>query len=359
MRTILSTIVLVAAAASQLGASEGGCGEPIIEDEGFDMWCGETLCAWKLVTPAGSIQKAPTWHDGDAGVAFVGSEATIEQLSSFRSSFESCLVFEMVANVPTNAEMFLEIDLHIDGITETSAQIPTSNWKPVSLTFKVSRSFNGIRFRLTKRGEGTAVIAQVHAETDPNACHGFTAIDLAGVPTGYRCEDDEDCASGLCRTPVRRGDSLAKMCVDCDPDVPCPAGQVCGLGPAASPVLALPQMCVPAGRDVLGDTCIADEECMTGLCGSTFVCSTCDVDHPCVEGSGCGTAYTAGPLVCSNGPSGAPCAQHENCESLRCEGQWYSQCPDARPCETDEQCPFIDGEHLKCSVVGITGGTCF
>src|SRR5688572_1125478 len=78
-------IIVVLAAASQLGATE--CGQ-VLRDPGFDLWCGEELCAWKLT--AGDIRKVPTWHEGDAGVELVGTHAAIQQLSPVDSGDGHC-----------------------------------------------------------------------------------------------------------------------------------------------------------------------------------------------------------------------------------------------------------------------------
>ena len=68
MRPTLFTLGVVLAGVLQIGATgDGGCGTQVIKDPGFDLWCGDSLCTWKLVT--GEIRKAPTWHDKDAGFA--------------------------------------------------------------------------------------------------------------------------------------------------------------------------------------------------------------------------------------------------------------------------------------------------
>ena len=36
------------------------CGESIVKDPNFDLWCGETLCNWQV--EQGTITRAPTWH---------------------------------------------------------------------------------------------------------------------------------------------------------------------------------------------------------------------------------------------------------------------------------------------------------
>ena len=52
MRTKLFTLGVILAATSQMAATGGdGCGpDPVLRDPGFDLWCGDDLCIWKVVT---------------------------------------------------------------------------------------------------------------------------------------------------------------------------------------------------------------------------------------------------------------------------------------------------------------------
>ena len=43
-----SSLLFIVLAASQMGATD--CGQ-VLRDPGFDLWCGEDLCAWKLERP--------------------------------------------------------------------------------------------------------------------------------------------------------------------------------------------------------------------------------------------------------------------------------------------------------------------
>src|SRR5215468_1920822 len=70
-----STAAIAVAAAGQLGATD--CGGGITRDPGFDLWCGDVLCAWKI--ERGEVLRVPTWNEGDAGVELVGPDAAIEQ----------------------------------------------------------------------------------------------------------------------------------------------------------------------------------------------------------------------------------------------------------------------------------------
>lgn len=357
-------LALVLAAASQLGASDGGCGTPppVIRDEGFDLWCGDVLCVWKLVTPEGSIAKAATWHAQDAGVAFVASEAIIEQTSPISSEDGTCVQFDLIANVAETAEVTLDVDVSADGVIDRSERIPTSRWKPMTFLLRFSENYRGVRFQLAKRGTGAATLAQLHAElVVSTSCAGFTPIDQLPAPNGAWCATDADCTSGLCRTgdePVSYF-GARKLCVGCDAAAPCAPGSVCGRGETASPVRAIPTECVPAGGDELGALCAGDAECESGIC-SNGACSTCDATRPCASGT-CRIAYGHGPQTCTGGARDAPCVVDEDCTSGRCEGPPRMQCADGRPCTSREQCPIdkLSLEPGACTVVGVQGGTCF
>src|ERR1700689_2726105 len=140
MRAIPS-IIIVAAAATQLGSTD--CGQ-VIRDSGFDLWCGDALCAW--TTERGAILKVPTWNEGDPGVQFVGDDGAIEQLTPVDSSDGTCIEFDLIANIDDNAEVDLNIDVNGDGTVEQSERLPTSNW--ASLTYKIAlrAPFAGVRF---------------------------------------------------------------------------------------------------------------------------------------------------------------------------------------------------------------------
>ena len=60
--------------ASQMGATK--CGQ-VLRDPGFDLWCGDELCAWKV--ERGDVKRVATWHEADAGVELVGGDVAIEQ----------------------------------------------------------------------------------------------------------------------------------------------------------------------------------------------------------------------------------------------------------------------------------------
>src|SRR3954453_22127790 len=98
-------LMMTLAIASQVGAGE--CGNGILRDPGFDLWCGDSLCAWKL--ERGDVKRVATWHEGDAGVELVGEDVAIEQLSPVNSGDDTCIRFDLVANIDDNAEVYLNV----------------------------------------------------------------------------------------------------------------------------------------------------------------------------------------------------------------------------------------------------------
>jgi hypothetical protein len=376
----LPTLFIVAIF-TQVGATD--CGQ-VIRDSSFDLWCGEELCAWKVTR--GEIKRVPTWNEGDSGVELVGTDAAIQQLTPVNYGDGTCIKFHLVANVSDKAEAFLDIDVEGDGTVERSERIPTAHWKPLSYTISITPPFDGIRFEIRKGGTGTAQLANIGAETiNKTECEGIAALDPGPRRDGSLCDytDPQQCASGICKaSPTIQPDPpifFAAACLGCDPSAPnCGAGNVCGLGDAFSPVFAIPVSCVPAASKELGEPCLSDPECGTGICwrgaGQTLgVCSTCKLDSDCGGGQLCSASWDVssltwtGPFVCGanamQAASGAPCATDDDCLSNHCNGAVRAQCNDGRSCISPADCPFGVGDadplqNGACDTVGVQGGTC-
>ncbi len=361
MRLPFSFLLLVAAA-SQLGATD--CGQ-ITRDQGFDLWCGDVLCTWKL--ERGEIKKVGTWNKNDSGVEMIGTDVAFEQLTPVTSGDTTCIRFELISNVEETAEVRLNIDVYGDGSVEHSERIPTSRWKPLAYLIPIRAPFGGVRFEITKQGAGKAVVAQLQAETASGQCEGFTEVVPAPAPLGGVCSTDAQCTSGMCRL-VNDPSSwfgIARACVGCDPGLgaaACIAGETCGVGTAGSRVLHVPVTCVATGGHALGEQCISGAECGSGVCAG-FVCSTCANSAPCSGGEVCGQAYDRGPFVCSPNDHrrtvDEPCASADDCISNRCRGPERKQCNDGRVCSSPEQCPVEDDlAPGECFSTGIQGGRC-
>jgi hypothetical protein len=356
MRIQLGLLLL---AATQLGATD--CGE-VIRDAGFDLWCGDELCTWKLVR--GDVRRVDTWHAGDSGVELLGEDAAISQLTPVNYSDGTCLELDFVANVEPNAAAQLRIDIYGDGTIDKEEPIPMSNWKALTYHVRLAKPFTGIRFELAKQGAGAAAFANIGARMVEDGCAGLPEVSGGPGPTGAYCLEPTDCESGFCRTVRDDGAlfGLSRRCTGCD-ETSCGPGEVCGRAAPISPNLAVPIRCEPAGDSALGDQCVIDGECATGICANG-ACSTCSDQVPCANGAYCSVAWGNGPFVCEQGlgfrQTGEPCATNADCTSGTCLGEVRKACQaDGRTCGNDTNCPVeAHLEHSPCIVVGITGGTC-
>ena len=370
MKTPLATLLLFAAAASQMGAT-GTCGQ-VTRDPGFDLWCGDQLCAWKV--ERGDVARVPTWNEGDPGVELVGADAAIEQLAPVNNGDGTCIEFDLIANIDQDAQVTLNVDVDGDGTLEQMEQLPTSSWKPLSFLIKIKAPYSGVRFELAKRGAGHAVLAQIDAKTSTQ-CGDIAVLDPGPQPDGEPCQLDDECASGKCRPsaflPPFGLTGFTSVCEACDASS-CTNGDVCGAGLPASPVRAVPTACVAPASAELGEQCVTSTECASGICTSG-VCSACDEIHVCPGGETCAQAWpgnglvVASPQVCSpSGGTRAPgesCASDADCRSHACSGTPRMQCDDGRPCGNNADCPFGDTgssglQNGACATVGVQGGSC-
>jgi hypothetical protein len=352
MRALPSILAL--AALGQLGATD--CGGGVLRDPGFDLWCGDALCAWKL--ERGAVARAPTWHAGDLGVA-LDDGAAIEQFSPVNSGDGTCLSFELVADVDAAAQVELAIDVYGDGSVERTFPVPAAHWQSLAFVFAVRAPYTGIRFELAKRGTGRAVVGRLHAAV-ADACAGLPAIDGGPAPLGARCAADADCASRLCRTP---GVLSPSVCVGCDAiAAPCPAGQACGLAAPGPPEREVPIECVAAGARATAERCVTDAECATGICAD-HVCSACRSDADCAGAACRATGFLFAPQRCGAGEArgrpGAPCALDDDCASGACAGPSRHACLDGRACASEASCPVDGALHPgACMTMGVLGGRC-
>lgn len=362
--------IVALAAFSQMGATT--CSGDVIKDPGFDLWCGDSLCAWKV--ERGAIEQVPTWHEGDSGVQLDGEDTAIEQLASFNGGDGDCIVFDLVANVEDNAEVYLNVDVQGDGTLEMHERIPTSSWKPLSYAIAFKRPFDGVRFELAKKGTGKAVLAQIGATTS-SACQGLTQLDPGPRKNGATCGIGTDCESGICKsspTPANQW-GLGLVCMGCDPNAPvCGGGQTCGIVDPVAPIYAIPVTCEPLHGRELGEQCLTNADCMADICvtrqNEVGVCSSCR-SGTCASGGSCRNAWTLdlgdfgmlpiGPNTCAMGKPGDACAADADCTSAHCDGAVRQQCSDGRTCTTRDDCPVAsDLNPGECTTVGVQGGSC-
>lgn len=358
-------------ALSQMGATD--CGQ-IIKDPGFDLWCGDRLCDWKV--EKGDAQKVPTWHDGDDGVSLVGDDVAIAQMTPVNSDDGTCIEFSMLTDIATDAEVHLQFDVFGDGSVEHDERVPTAHWAPVSFKVWLASPYNGIKFRLTKTGPGQAVLAEIAAKVSSD-CPG-AQIPIDPRPDGAWCVTGDDCQSGVCNG-IALPLSPHPVCGECADDAACStAGDVCGVHDAVPPHLEPFRGCVASGSRSLGQLCAEDAECTTGICdgvcqgcaaGSCGAGETCDQVSDGVEPQPDGTyLYWPPPRECAPGQgrrqSGETCFADADCASGACNGGVLKICAlsdlgyDGRTCSTDLDCPGDGLDPGHCLAVGIAGGTC-
>ena len=349
MKKQLASIAFLAAVGSQLGATD--CGE-IIEDPGFDHWCGGDLCYWK--TERGDIQQVPTWRDGDDGVEFVGADVAISQMTAVTSNDTDCIRFEFLADVADTVEVNLEADVFGDGTIDWVERVPTSRWEKVSFRIGIEGTYQGILFRLTKVGDGRTVLAQIRAHEE-DGCP--TYVDIASRPLGASCPGDEACDSGIC---------WGLVCSSCDASTDCGAGAVCGRENDAPGHLGDWHTCVPEASRAIGDLCFADAECASGACNG-LLCSECKTGLlPCPGGETCSWAAETVPVdVCAPGAggraAGADCVLDGDCASGVCDGRGLGTCDEYgwSVCYEDDDCPDVPGVSPGvCTFQAVAGGTC-
>lgn len=98
------------------------CETDLVEDPGFQFWCGTRLCEWR--TEQGEIRRTSTWHENDYGVELVGAPVLLAQ--PFDRGTGRCSLVEAVTKIDPEAEVFVEIDEDDDGIPEWERQLESS-----------------------------------------------------------------------------------------------------------------------------------------------------------------------------------------------------------------------------------------
>jgi hypothetical protein len=352
----IASLCVVMIALAQLGATD--CDGGIIRDPNYDLWCGDSLCAWKVVR--GRISREATWHDGDPGVALIDLDTTIEQFTPVNSHDGTCIRFDLIANVNANAQVSLDVDVYGDGTIERSFPLGTTGWQSVSYQFAVAPPYTGIRFAFTMRNFGSAVLARMHAQVlNDFACPSFDAIHAGPAPLGAICATAADCASHICLDNIL----VPSTCAACDPVASmCANGEICGLDDPGPPERGVPLACVAPGVREVGEGCFGNADCTTGVC-QLGVCSTCRENADCGNRRECKQAYSHGPSLCWSGfyqrQPGEPCTADLECLSGGCLGVPRRQCFDGRSCLSDANCP-VDASLVPghCLIVGVQGGTC-
>jgi hypothetical protein len=352
MRTRIMSGIVVVLAATQGGATS--CGQ-IIDDQGFDLWCGEQLCRWEL--EKGAVQRAATWHDADSGVEMVGDDVAISQVTPVESADGHCVRVTMVADVEESAEVRLAVDVYGDGSVESDERIPTSDWRKLTYVLRMPDTYSGVRFRLSKRGSGRAVLANIGAEIVIDEACTSPPIS-ASRPDGAVCVQDSDCESGQCFEWLGGFDDI---CGGCDEDADCIGLDLCTVGGISPGWLAVASSCMPPGSLDDGRRCLRDANCASGNCIDGR-CGECRDATDC-GGAACLPAAAPVPARCDRGrAAGATCFRGTDCDSGVCDGEPLLGCNGSldRECADDGDCPgeLTDPENTTCATVGFAGGLC-
>jgi hypothetical protein len=352
MRARIAGGLVVVLALSQGGATK--CGQ-VISNQGFDLWCGESLCEWVL--EKGEVRPAPTWHGDDSGVEMVGDDVAISQLTPVVDADGRCVRMTMVADVEESAEVRLIVDVWGDDLIESDERIPTSDWRRLTYLLRMPPGYSGVRFRLTKRGGGRAVLANIGAEIADDELCTNPPIEVTR-PVGAVCTADADCTGGQC---YEWPGDWADICGTCDEDADCTGGDLCVVGGPSPGWLYVASHCMPPGALEDGRPCFRDGTCASGLCVEG-VCGGCRDAADC-GGAACLPAGGGSPARCDRGrATGATCFRGTDCDSGVCDGTPVMGCngkPD-RDCDTDADCPgeLTEPETTVCAIVGFSGGLC-
>jgi len=282
-------LVLLGAALSLGGWSS--CEPSLTADPSFDLWCGEQLCAWRL--EAGEVRRVATWHPADAGVELHGDPAAISQLLAIASREVSCLRFETLAQIDADASVSLEMDFLDDGLVDYHVPVAGNEWAAVLYLVTPPTWYQGVRLRLRKSGPGRAVLAHLRV-TASHECSD-APLPLQERPAGAGCAADGECAAGTCAAAIfpYPEERAPGACGTCGDDADCAPGEVCGAEP--TPV-GFGAGCGPAGRHALGERCLEDAECETGVCCLSVCTECCPDGRPCADGGVCEVAPLPEPV---------------------------------------------------------------
>ena len=258
------TIALVALACSQLGATD--CGN-VLKDPGFDLWCDGQLCAWQVergcglagadVESGGLRRRIRRQRRRDlADLAGVVDRRQLHRVRSDRERRRRRRGRSQLRRVRRRHDRLHATRTDVElgaGLVHSSRSAGCGR-----ACDSRSRSM-ATATRSSRRSRRSSMIP---------ACATASPASRPPGPLGGGCGPAEPCGSGgaargrarlRCRDRQRlHGLRLRKRS--------CGSGDVCGLGDPISPVVDVPTECVPANARQLGEPCIADGECATGIC---------------------------------------------------------------------------------------------
>jgi hypothetical protein len=376
----------LAAAVALLFSAGWTCGPSITKNPGFDLWCGNTLCAWTV--DQGEIARVATWHRSDYGVELRGNPVVMSQLVEKNAQSGMCHKFIVQAQRDPDADLSLQMDFFDDGKTDFSRSLNGANWARYEYYVIAPVSMADVRVRITKTGTGNAILSLIRLEGGTaDECTG-PLVEIKDRSLNAPCENDAQCTSGRCTGIVHAvfdfgtddGSDIAKLfgaseslCTTCDEDGgTCLPTEVCGMTYAEAGKWSLG--CVEPGQQQLGDRCFQDSECKSGTCCGE-VCSECchKSEHfvQCANLENCvqPTLQSAAPTEeydvvllpwqCDPGkdsrPAAESCFTDGDCASGKCESSAALQtCTNyGNRCTDDTNC-----HESECYTVGKLEGVC-
>lgn len=170
-----------------------GCGSSLLGNSRFNFWDGNNLLTWNTIR--GSVRPAETWHPKDLGVELLGNDTAISQRAE---RYPECILINLLAQSEETTTLQFEVDFYDDGVVDARQQIPVSNWAPLRFYLFTTATFDRepVRFTVSKRGDGRAVLANLSVEGE-EYCPGEVLVP-AGIPLGRACDRDAVCASEKC-----------------------------------------------------------------------------------------------------------------------------------------------------------------
>ncbi|HEY8074617.1 MAG TPA: hypothetical protein VIF62_10910 [Labilithrix sp.] len=275
MRFRLASLALFVFAGLGLGAK--GCDNDILSDPTFRLWCGDSLCDWKV--EQGSVRRAPTWNEKDYGVELVDTPTAISQVVT---DSPKCILFTTVADVDPSAQVTLGLDFDADGTIDAEQPIAATGFHSTQIQVSAPAYYSGIRFVIQKKGAGHAVLAQMRAQGASDC--SAPPLELHDEPLGTPCDVTRtgECHSGVC---------CYGTCAECCDGNP--AGEVVDGGIAGNPTVAcadggkceaaaigsrgfllpsVPSQCDPGKHThPSGAECLANEDCASGACDGAHI----------------------------------------------------------------------------------------
>ena len=290
-----------------------GC-DDLVSDPNFHTWCGDQLCSWKL--ESGQIRKSPTWHKKDFGVELLDStDATrTTALSQESSQTPRCLEFRTIADVAAEAQVTIGLDFNRDGTIDYEQPIAAIGFREQKTQLTAPLKYDGIRYVITKKGTGRAVLAQMQVKGVADCT--APPLEMKALPLGSVCSlqnGGDECTSGTCcdglcseccgtpslKEPLPKdGGILEAPVVECSNGGKCET-PVQGVRGFFQP--SVPRQCDPTkGKHTVGSECLVGQDCASGICeGATWLVISTEDKKPCTapypyESSGCNVATVRG-----------------------------------------------------------------